>query len=73
MPEPFRSITVPPPNLLPIPDAAPLVPCAPASLASRPFRDKLGIPYYQIGGRIFFDPDDIERWRAARRIEPVPA
>ena len=71
MAEPHRTVT--PPNLLPIPDSAPLVPCAAASLATRSFRDRLGIPYYRIGGRIFYDPEDIARWREGRRVEPVPA
>lgn len=64
---------VTPPSLLTLDLAAPLVPCALASLKTPSFREKLGIPYYRIGGRIFYDPADIVRWREGCRVEPVPA
>ena len=56
------------PQLLPIDDAAPLFPYAPASLRTPSFRDQIGCPYYRLGGRVFYDPADIAAWRAARRV-----
>ena len=60
--------TLTPPHLVPIPEAAPLVPCAPASLATPSFRRRLRIPYYEIGGRILFSPDEIATWRDQQRV-----
>jgi hypothetical protein len=67
MAEPDRS-RLTPPHLVSIPDAAPLVPCAPASLATPSFRRRLRIPYYQLGGRILFSPEEIAAWREQQRV-----
>jgi hypothetical protein len=62
--------TVALPNLLPIFEAAPYVPCAPSTLADPDYRRRLAIPCYRIGGRLFFDPKELAEWRERRRQVP---
>ena len=58
---------VTPPNLRPIKEGAPHVPCSPTSIATPAYRDRLKIPFYRIGGRLYVDLDEIAEWRARRR------
>jgi hypothetical protein len=71
MAEPEHSRNTTPPNFLSVGDAAPHIPCKPASLATPSFRRRLGVPFYRIGGRIMFDPEQIAAWREQRRVEPM--
>ena len=29
------------------------------------------IPYVKVGGRVMFDPDDLEAWIEARKVDPI--
>jgi hypothetical protein len=60
------------PTFLTVPEAAPHIPCAPASLATPQWRRKWKIPCYRIGARVLFDLKEIVAWRALQRTTYDP-
>jgi hypothetical protein len=56
-----------PPVLITIREAAPHIPCAPATLATPQWRRKWRVPTYRVGVRVLFDVAELTAWRTRRR------